>query len=138
VTATVTEKESEDETKTIATVTVTVTVTATVTEIVTVTVTVTRIATEHAARDLVRVHLSEDALATHAPDLLLNVPTVDATTEHLPLTLLESVTGETPSMTTTKKLRKWCRTSSTVSQRNSKRSRKKMEKKSRRMRMRWR
>jgi hypothetical protein len=127
VTATVTEKESEDETRTIATVTVN----ATVTEIVTVTVTVTRIATEHAARDLVRVHLSEDALATHAPDLLLNVPTVDATTEHLPLTLLESVTGETPSMTTTKKLRKWCRTSSTVSQRNSKRSRKKMEKKSR-------
>jgi hypothetical protein len=127
VTATVTEKESEDETRTIATVTVN----ATVTEIVTVTVTVTRIATEHAARDLVRVHLSEDALATHAPDLLLNVPTVDATTEHLPLTLLESVTGETPSMTTTKKLRKWCRTSSTVSQRNSKRSRKRMEKKSR-------
>jgi hypothetical protein len=127
VTATVTEKESEDETRTIATVTVN----ATVTEIVTVTVTVTRIATEHAARDLVRVHLSEDALATHAPDLLLNVPTVDATTEHLPLTLLESVTGETPSMMTTKKLRKWCRTSSTVSRRNSKRSRKRMEKKSR-------
>jgi hypothetical protein len=129
VTATVTEKENEDGTKTIATVTVNATATEIV--IVIVIVTVTRIATEHAARDLVRVHLSEDALATHAPDLLLNVPTVDATTEHLPLTLLESVTGETPSMTTTKKLRKWCRTSSTVSQRNSKRSRKKMEKKSR-------
>jgi hypothetical protein len=125
----VTEKENEDGTKTIATVTVNATATEIV--IVIVIVTVTRIATEHAARDLVRVHLSEDALATHAPDLLLNVPTVDATTEHLPLTLLESVTGETPSMTTTKKLRKWCRTSSTVSQRNSKRSRKKMEKKSR-------
>jgi hypothetical protein len=127
VTATVTEKESEDETKTIATVTVTVTVTATVTEIVTV----TRIETEHAARDPVRVHLSVDALATHAPDLPSTVPIVGATTEHLLPTLLESVTGETPSMMTTKKLRKWCRTSSTVSQRNSKRSRKKMEKKSR-------
>jgi hypothetical protein len=123
VTATVTEKESEDETRTIATVTVN----ATVTEIVTV----TRIETEHAARDPVRVHLSVDALATHAPDLPSTVPIAGATTEHLPPTLLESVTGETPSMMTTKKLRKWCRTSSTVSQRNSKRSRKRMEKKSR-------
>lgn len=106
MTATATEKESEDET---GTTTAIATVTRTTTAIETETVT----ATEHAARDPVHVHLTVDALVTLAPALPSTVPTVDATTEHLPPTLPGSVTDGTQWMTTTKTTktrRKWCLT----------------------------